>query len=93
MCQQRTTGELHTFVVSVKFSCFRFTDYFATVLQVINAQLHASQIENRHLRRCGVPLQLQELQDAYAVSTEALEVTMLLYYILALLMCCMFRFL
>lgn len=40
----------------------------------MNAQLRASQIENRHLRRCGVPTQLQELQDAYAQSTEALEV-------------------
>lgn len=40
----------------------------------MTAQLRASQIENRHLRRCGAPLQLQELQDAYAQSTDALEV-------------------
>jgi len=42
----------------------------------MNAQLRAAQIENRHLRRCGVPLQLQELQDAYTQATDALRVKM-----------------
>ena len=51
---------------------------------MLNAQLRASQIGNRHLRRCGVPVQLQELQDAYAQATDALEVQMLCYYIVHL---------
>jgi len=51
----------------------------------MTAQLRASQIENRHLRRCGAPLQLQELQDAYAQSTEALEVKISYCYIYHLL--------
>ena len=63
--------------------------YLTAVLQVINAQLRASQIENRHLRRCGVPQQLQELQDAYALSSEALEVknTTLLHLALVCFVC------
>jgi len=56
----------------------------------MTAQLRASQIENRHLRRCGAPLQLQELQDAYAQSTDALEVKIAhcyIYYLSRVLNC------
>ena len=73
----------HTLCYNIAVADVSYYFIISFISQVLTAQLRASQIENRHLRRCGIPLQLQQLQDAYVQSTEALEVK-IIYFICSL---------